>query len=153
VSDVSEDPTSADAVARSMGLGGDRPPERAPEAREAAVTVTAADAGARSRTGLGAGGELAWWRQGKARAVIVGVALTFAGYVFSWGDVEDDSRVLAAVAGGLSFLWLTTIVGSAWWAIRLVVSGRRPYGRTAFNYGLVSFMVLFGVLGADELLG
>ena len=149
MSEVSEDPTSADAVARSMGLGGDRPSE----AREGAVTVAAPDAGARSRTGLGSRGELAWWRQGKARAIIVGVALTFAGYVFSWGDVEDDSRILAAVAGGLSFLWLTTIIGSAWWAVRLVVSGRRPYGRTAFNYGLVGAMVVFGILGADEFLG
>jgi hypothetical protein len=128
---VTEDPTSTDAVARSMGLGGAAP----------------------DRPRTGSGGELAWWRQGRARAVIVAVALTFSGYVFSWGDVEDDSRLLAAVAGGLSFLWLTTIVGSAWWAVRLVVSGRRPYGRTAFNYGLVGFMFVFGILGADEFLG
>ena len=125
---MSEEPTGADAVARRMGLG--------------------------ARTGLGgASGELPWWRQGRARAVIVGILLTFAGYVFAWGDVEKDSRLLAAVSGGLSLLWLTTIVGSAWWAIRLVATGRRPYGRTAFNYGLVGVMALFGVLGADEFLG
>ena len=80
-------------------------------------------------------------------------ALLFSGYVFSWGDVEEESRVIAALAGGLVFFWCTLIVGSIWWAFRHVIGKPRPFGRTAFNYGLVGAITLLGILGADEFLG
>jgi hypothetical protein len=143
---MSEDPTSADAVARSMGLGGDRPAPRH-EPAVAAVTV------APSETGLEAPRELPAWRRKPIRPLLVTAALLFSGYVFSWGDVEQDSRVIAALAGGLVFFWCTLILGSLWWAFRHVIGKPRPFGRTVFNYGLVGAITLLGVLGADEFLG
>jgi hypothetical protein len=130
---VSEDPTSPDAVARSMGLGGGPAPER--------------PAGGR------AGAQLAPWRGGPVRALVAAVALTFGGYVFSWGDVEEESRAVAAIAGGIVFGALTLVLGTAWWLVRLLAGRRRPYFRTAFNYGLVAGVTVLAILGADEFLG
>ena len=139
---MSEDPTSADAVARSMGLGGDLP---APRAERAVVSA--------GPTGLEVREELAWWRRGPARALIVTAALAFSGYVFSWGDVESESRAVAVIAGGLVFALFTLTIGGVWWALRALAGRRRPFGRTAFNYGLVAVVFVLGILGADELLG
>jgi hypothetical protein len=140
---VSEDPASADAVARRMGLGGDLPP--AP----ARPTATAG----RLETGLGVPRDLPWWRRGPGRAVIVTAALAFSGYVFAWGDAEQESRVVAAIAGGLVFALPTLVIGTVWWILRAVAGRRRPFGRTAFNYGLVGAICVLAILGADELLG
>ena len=143
---MSEDQTSPEAVARSMGLGGDLPaPRRAPEA--AAVTVAPA------ATGLEAPRELPAWRRKPIRPILVTAALLFSGYVFSWGDVEQESRAIAALAGGLVFFWCTLILGSIWWAFRHVIGKPRPFGPTVFNYGLVGAITLLGILGADEFLG
>jgi hypothetical protein len=140
---VSEDPASRDAVARSMGLGGDLPP--APDR----PVVAGRPAG----TGMEAREDLAWWRRGAVRSVVVAAALAFSGYVFSWGDVESESRVVAAIAGGLVFALFTVTFGGVWWGIRALAGRGRPFGRTAFNYGLVAVVSAFGILGADELLG
>jgi hypothetical protein len=139
---VSEDPTSADAVARSMGLGGDLP---APRAERSVVSA--------GSSGLEVREELAWWRRGPARALFVTAALAFSGYVFSWGDVESESRAVAAIAGGLVFALFTLTIGGAWWAVRALARRRRPFGRTAFNYGLVAVVFVLGILGADEFPG
>jgi hypothetical protein len=144
---VSEDPTSPDAVARSMGLGGDLPPAPARDAARASV------AAAPSATGLEARPEPAWWRRGPARTLIVTAAVLWSGYVFSWGDVEEESRAVAAVAGGLVLGLLTLIVGALWWGFRQLIGRPRPFGRTAFNYGLVAAVFAIGILGADEFLG
>jgi hypothetical protein len=143
---MSDDPTSPDAVARSMGLGGDLPPSAT---RPAAATVTVAPAA----TGLETRQELAAWRRAPARPVLVAAALLFAGYVFSWGDVEKESRVVAALAGGLVLALCTLVLGTTWWAIRRVIGRPRPFGRAAFNYGLVGAVAAFGIVGADELAG
>src|SRR5215218_8407389 len=111
-----------------MGLGCDLPPE--PERRD----VPAAP---RTTTGLEVRETLPRWRRGPARAVIATAALAFSGYVFSWGDVEQESRVVAAVSGGLVFALFTLGLGGAWWVLRTLAGRRRPFGRTAFNYGLV----------------
>ena len=135
---------SADAVARSMGLGGDRPP--APERPATAAAP-------RTGIGLEVPGGLPWWRRGPARAVLVTAALAFSGYVFSWGDVEEESRVVAAIAGGFVFALFTIVLGVAWWLLRALAGRRRPFGRTVFNYGLVGAIFVLGILGADEFLG
>jgi len=140
---VSDDPASADAVARSMGLGGDLPP--APERSAAGAPRTA--------MGLEVSQGLPWWRRGPARAVLVTAALLLSGYVFSWGDVEEESRVVAALAGGFVFALLTLALGVAWWIVRALAGRRRPFGRTVFNYGLVGVIFVLGILGADEFLG
>jgi hypothetical protein len=140
---MSEDPTSPEAVARSMGLGGDLPSRPEP----AAATVAPAP------TGLEAPRALPAWRRKPIRPIVVTAALVFAGYVFTWGDVEEESRVMAALAGGLMFAWITLILGALWWAFRHVIGKPRPFGPTAFNYGLVATITLLGILGADELLG
>jgi hypothetical protein len=142
---VSDDPVSADAVARSMGLGGDLPP--APERPGAAAAASL------TGTGLEVPRSLPWWRRGGARAVIVTAALVFSGYVFSWGDVEQESRVVAAIAGGFVFALFTLALGVAWWILRALAGRRRPFGRTVFNYGLVGVIFVLGILGADEFLG
>jgi hypothetical protein len=143
---MSEDQTSPDAVARSMGLGGDLPPARR-EPAAAAITVAPAT------SGLEAPGELPAWRRKPIRPILVTAALCFSGYVFSWGDVEEESRAIAALAGGLVFAWCTLILGSIWWGFRHVIGKPRPFGRTVFNYGLVAAISLLGILGADEFLG
>ena len=143
---MSEDPTSPEAVARSMGLGGDLPPAR-PQPAAAAVTVAPAE------TGLDPERPLPAWRRTPLRSLIVTVALLFSGYVFSWGDVEKESRVIAALAGGLVFFWCTLILGSLWWGFRQLIGKPRPFGRTVFNYGLVGAIAALGILGADELAG
>ena len=123
---MSDDPTSPDAVARSMGLGA---------------------------TGLEAPQELAAWRRAPARPIVVAAALLFSGYVVSWGDVEKESRVVAALAGGAVLALCTLVLGTIWWAFRGVIGRPRPFGRAAFNYGLVGAIAAFGILGADEFAG
>ena len=142
------DPTSPDAVARSMGLGGDLPP--APAVEPAAVTARPAEAAA---TGLELPHRLPAWRRGWRRALIVTVVLCFSGYVFAWGDVEQESRVVAALAGGSVFAMVTFSLGLVWWIARLVAGRPRPFGRTVFNYGLVGAIALLAIVSADELLG
>jgi hypothetical protein len=144
---MSEDPTSPDAVARSMGLGGDLPPAR-PRATAATATVAPASA-----TGLEVERRLPAWRRAPIRPLVVSAALVFSGYVFSWGDVEQESRVIAALAGGLVFFWCTLIIGSLWWGFRHIIGKPRPFGRTVFNYGLVGVIAALGILGADEIAG
>jgi hypothetical protein len=129
-----------------MGLGGDLPPARA---QPPSVTVTIAPA----QTGLEAPRGVAWWRRAPARPVLVAAALLFSGYVFSWGDVEHESRAVAALAGGLVFFWCTLVLGALWWGFRHVIGKPRPFGRTVFNYGLVGAIAALGILGADELAG
>jgi hypothetical protein len=129
-----------------MGLGADLP-QAAPAAGR--LAVSAAPVG----TGVEAREDLAWWRRGPARAVIVTAALAFSGYVFSWGDVEEESRIVAAIAGGIVFALFTVTVGGLWWAIRALAGRGRPFGRAAFNYGLVATVFVLGILGADEFLG
>ena len=129
-----------------MGLGGDLPPAPA----GAAATVTARPAGA---TGLEVPDRVAPWRRGWRRALVVTVVLCFSGYVFAWGDVEEESRVVAALAGGSVFALLTFSIGLVWWIVRLVIGRRRPFGRTVFNYGLVGTIAVLAVLTADEFLG
>ena len=116
-----------------MGLGGDLP-----EVAE---------------TGLEVRHDVAWWRRGPARAILVSAALGFSGYVFSWGDVEQESRIVAAIAGGIVFALITLTVGAGWWIVRALAGRRRPFGRTVFNYGLVAAVFVLGILGADEFLG
>ena len=67
--------------------------------------------------------------------------------------VESESRVVAAIAGGLVFALFTVTVGRVWWGIRALAGRGRPFGRTAFKYGLVAVVSALGILGADELLG
>jgi hypothetical protein len=143
---MSDDPSSPDAVARSMGLGGDLPPARHDPER-ATVAVPAAD------TGLETARPLPAWRRAPIRPLLVAAALLFSGYVFSWGDVEEESRLVAALAGGFVFFCLTLILGVLWWAFRHVVGKPRPFGRTVFNYGLVGVIAALAILGADELAG
>ena len=145
---MSEDPTSADAVARSMGLGGDLPPKRERDPERAAVSVAPA-----GETGLEVRAPLAAWRRGRARFLIVTAALLFSGYVFAWGDSEQESRVIAALAGGFVFAGLTLAIGTPWWLLRRLLGRPRPFGRTVFNYGLVGAVFVFGILGADEISG
>jgi hypothetical protein len=140
------DPTSPDAVARSMGLGADLPPAPA----GAAVTARPAEA---AETGLELPRRLPAWRRGWRRALIVTVVLCFAGYVFAWGDVEQESRVVAAIAGGAVFAMVTFSLGLVWWIARLLAGRPRPFGRTVFNYGLVGAIALLAIVSADELLG
>ena len=85
--------------------------------------------------------------------MIVAAALLFSGYVFSWGDVEEESRVVAALAGGFVFALFALGFGVAWWVLRALAGRRRPFGRTVFNYGLVGAIFVLGILGADEFLG
>ena len=145
---MSEDATSPEAVARSMGLGGDLPPARERPPEGAAVTVRPA-----TETGLEVREPLPRWRRGRMRALIVTVALCFSGYVFAWGDVEDESRFLAAASGGIVFGFVTFTIGVVWWAFRRLIGRPRPFGRAVFNYGLVGAIAILGILGADEFLG
>jgi hypothetical protein len=140
------DSTSPDAVARSMGLGGDLPPAPAAEA----VSVTARPV---EPSGLEVPGRVAAWRRGWRRALIVTLVLCFSGYVFAWGDVEEESRIVAALAGGWVFALITFSIGLVWWIVRLLIGRPRPFGRTVFNYGLVGAIAVIAILGADELLG
>ena len=80
------------------------------------------------------------------RAVVAIAALTFSGYVFAWGDVEKESRVLAAFAGGVAFGGFVFAIGLVWWFARLVIGRRRPFGRTVFNYPLVLAIAAFGLV-------
>ncbi len=135
---MSDEPTSADAVARSMGLGGDLPRDR-----PAAV----------AQTGLEAPAGIPAWRRAPARPILVAAALLFSGYVFSWGDVEEESRLVAALAGGTVLALCALVLGAIWWAFRHLIGRPRPFGRTVFNYGLVGVIAVLGILGADELAG
>ena len=81
------------------------------------------------------------------------LVLSYAGFVFAWGDVEEESRAAAAIAGGMIFGLITLAFGLAWWIFRLAIRRPRPFGRTVFNYGLVAVVATFAILGADELLG
>jgi hypothetical protein len=128
-----------------MGLGGDLP--HAPPAERLTVSARPVESGLEARE------DLASWRRGPVRVVVVTAALAFSGYVFSWGDVEEESRIVAAIAGGIVFALFTVTVGGFWWAIRALVGRGRPFGRTAFNYGLVATVFVLGILGADEFLG
>ena len=143
---MSDDPTSPDAVARSMGLGGDLPPA-ASQSTAAAVTIAPAT------TGLESPQPLAAWRRAPVRPLLVAAALLFSGYVFSWGDVEKESRIVAALAGGVVLALCTLVLGTIWWAVRRLIGRPRPFGRAAFNYGLVGAIAAFGILGADEFAG
>ncbi len=76
--------------------------------------------------------------------------LTAAGYVLAWGDIEKDSRVLAAFAGGVALGAFVFGIGLVWWLVRLVIGRRRPFGRTVFNYPLVLAMAAIGLLGSED---
>jgi hypothetical protein len=130
-----------------MGLGGDLPPPSADAAPAASLTARQA------ATGLEAPRRLAPWRRSPARALIVTAALGFSGYVFAWGDVEQESRVVAAIAGGVVLALLVLLPGVLWWGLRRLVGRPRPFGRAVFNYGLVAAVAIIGILGADEFLG
>jgi hypothetical protein len=83
----------------------------------------------------------------------VTVALLYAGYVFSWGDIEEESRAAAALGGGAVLALMVVMVGLLWWGLRHMAGHGRPFGRTVFNYGLVGCFAAVGILLADELLG
>lgn len=139
---MSDDPTSPDSVARSMGLGGDLPPARTEQPRATVATAR-----------LETAERLPAWRRAPVRPSLVAAALLFSGYVFSWGDVEKESRIVAALVGGFVFFWVTLVLGVLWWAFRHLIGKPRPFGRTVFNYGLVGVIAGLGILGADELAG
>ena len=96
---------------------------------------------------------LAGWRRPRVRALVVPIVLCFAGYVFTWGDVEQDSRAAAIFVGGFTFGLFVFVPGFLWWGFRHVIGRPRPFGRAVFNYGLVGFVALLGIALADEFLG
>ena len=144
---MSDDPTSPDAVARSMGLGGDLP------RTSTSAPGAAAAAASPAHTGLESPSSPAAWRRAPIRPLLVAAALLFSGYVFSWGDVEKESRAVAALAGGTALFACTLVLGTLWWGFRHLIGKPRPFGRTVFNYGLVGAIAALGILGADELAG
>jgi hypothetical protein len=125
-----------------MGLGGDLPEAPQPEAETEVAVTSAARQEPRPR--------VAAWRSSPVRAVVTIAALTFAGYVFAWGETEKESRVVAALAGGIALGGFVLGIGLVWWIFRLLIGRRRPFGRTVFNYPLVLAMAAFGLLASED---
>ncbi len=132
-----------------MGLGADLPPAPAAPAAAPVVATPAAGLAAPSAPS----GRVAAWRRGPLRCLIVIAVLLVGGYVFAWGDVEQESRIAAALAGALVFALITFSLGLPWWILRIVIGRRRPFWRTVFNYGLVGVVAVFAILGSDDVSG